>query len=532
MNGPSINISRRKLLLGAGAVAISSLVGFRKLKEVWQRKKYFGEVSGANFARGHQLRDPKFPKPNKQKQTKTLIIGAGVSGLSAAYHLKKWDLDFDVIELDFKVGGNSSFDSNSSGSYPQGAHYLPIPNSDLIELKEFLQSIGVITNKDIERPEYNPEYLCHDLKDRLYLHGKWQEGLVPQKGLTDKDESEIEHFYKLMEQFKNSIGRDGKRAFTIPLKNSSDDPEFLELDKITMLEFMQKHGFQSNYLIWYVNYCCRDDYGAGLKEVSAWAGIHYFAARTEEEVLTWSNGNGFLLNGLYEKVAEHVQLNSILFNVEKKQSGLEASVYNFKTNESILYQVENIVYAAPLFSAKNIFKFPSFQNYIQDINKKYVPWMVANIQVKADYNWGNLELAWDNVNYHGTSLGYVNSKHQSLKQVNELLTITQYWDLMHEYGAKARLKALTTTHGEWCEKVISELELTHPNISDAIEKIDISLWGHAMVIPRTGFRTEAPFEMDEESIYFVHTDKNCVSIFEEAFYNGLLASQKIKEKSN
>ena len=32
-------------------------------------------------------------------------------------------------------------------------------------------------------------------------------------------------------------------------------------------------------LRWYLDYCCRDDYGAGMAQVSAWAGIHYFASR-------------------------------------------------------------------------------------------------------------------------------------------------------------------------------------------------------------------------------------------------------------
>ena len=33
------------------------------------------------------------------------------------------------------------------------------------------------------------------------------------------------------------------------------------------------------HLRWYLDYCCRDDYGAGAAQVSAWAGLHYFASR-------------------------------------------------------------------------------------------------------------------------------------------------------------------------------------------------------------------------------------------------------------
>jgi hypothetical protein len=51
-------------------------------------------------------------------------------------------------------------------------------------------------------------------------------------------------------------------------------------------------------LLNYIDYCCRDDFGLGIKEVSAWAGIHYFAARKQDTapdgndtVLTWPEGN-------------------------------------------------------------------------------------------------------------------------------------------------------------------------------------------------------------------------------------------------
>jgi hypothetical protein len=38
-------------------------------------------------------------------------------------------------------------------------------------------------------------------------------------------------------------------------------------------------GLTDPHLRWYLDYCCRDDYGAGIATVSAWAGIHYFASR-------------------------------------------------------------------------------------------------------------------------------------------------------------------------------------------------------------------------------------------------------------
>ncbi|MBL0316400.1 MAG: NAD(P)-binding protein [Flavobacteriales bacterium] len=73
------------------------------------REKFKGEIVGANSAIGHKLRDQQFAQPSVTKHVRTLILGAGVAGLSAARTLKKnGDEDFVVIELADQPGGNSA----------------------------------------------------------------------------------------------------------------------------------------------------------------------------------------------------------------------------------------------------------------------------------------------------------------------------------------------------------------------------------------------------------------------------------------
>ena len=49
-----------------------------------------------------------------------------------------------------------------------------------------------------------------------------------------------------------------------------------------MTDWMASQRFDSAPLRWYVNYACRDDYGASLADVSAWSGLFYFAARKKD----------------------------------------------------------------------------------------------------------------------------------------------------------------------------------------------------------------------------------------------------------
>ena len=67
-----------------------------------------------------------------------------------------------------------------------------------------------------------------------------------------------------------------------------------------MSSWLDRNKFNSPYLRWYVDYACRDDYGAHAADTSAWAGIHYFASREHEDKgpVTWPEGNGWLVRAL------------------------------------------------------------------------------------------------------------------------------------------------------------------------------------------------------------------------------------------
>lgn len=531
-----MKISRRHLLAGASSLAIISLVSYRKIKSFLQEHKIPGLIQGASFSRGHLIRDPKFPKPINTIKVETLIVGAGVSGLSAAYHLNNKQKEFLVIDLERNFGGNARGGENSSGRYPQAAHYLPIPPKEAWELKDFLKDINVITGKNSEGKDiYNDYYLCAEPLERLYINGRWQNGLEPNSGLLDHEKSEMNRFFDLIEGYQNLIGKDNKPAFTLPRSRSSEDPEILKLDKISFKEFILQNNFKLKYLFWYIDYCCLDDYGVRADKVSAWAGIHYFVSRSSEvaglhdshnKVLTWPEGNQFLVGKLVEKFKDRIVLNRLVYKVVKKENLFEIFVYDFDKKESVRYFSENLIYAAPEFTAKKVIQIPEIQK--QFIDKKYSPWMVANIELKERPYSEDIPLSWDNVSYYGKSLGHVVSDHQNLNSIKKEVTLTQYWPLLknEESFKVARIKALKKTHPEWCNDIIEELELLYPSIKNEIKRIDISLFGHGMIVPTPHF-LDSFKTIDYKNFYLAHTDQSGLSLFEEGFYQGLTAAKRV-----
>jgi hypothetical protein len=174
-------------------------------------------------------------------------------------------------------------------------------------VRELLAELGVLQGDPRRRrPTYDERYLCATPQERVYRNGLWEEGLLPQRGWIAADElAQQQRFHARMEETQT-----GPRAVTVagcsrmPMALSSRDPEWLALDRISFAQWLTDNGFTAPTLHWLANYACRDDYGMAHDQVSAWAGLHYFACRNGEAanasadtVLTAPDGNAWLARG-------------------------------------------------------------------------------------------------------------------------------------------------------------------------------------------------------------------------------------------
>lgn len=540
---PSEKISRRGFLLGGGSVAAAILLLGREqfAKFFKKRGRIPGAIVGANATTGHLLRDFKFPEATSTEYEKIVIVGSGISGLSAARWLSKSGMDeYMLLELGNAAGGNSAAGGNEVSAYPWGAHYLPIPETNLTELIDFLRECGCVTGFDEKGlPVYNEYHLCFDPHERLFMHGTWQEGIIPDTGLTDDDSRQIEEFLRMMDSFKERVGDDGKPAFAIPVSRSSADAQFRQLDEISMSAFLQEHGFSSACLKWYVNYCCKDDYGTPLEKTSAWAGIHYFAARRgkganaeQKEVLTWPEGNGFLVNKLQESLSRKSRLNALVYAVEVQGEKVKVLYYDVKDSASKCILADRVIMATPQFVNQRIVVAPGRE--IRNEVFSYSPWMVANITLKDIPKQSGFPLCWDNVLYHSPSLGYVNACQQHLNPYEKKKVITYYLPLTDAEPKAERMKAYGKKHEDWVSDIVRDLSKAHRNIEEEIEHIDVWIWGHGMIRPLPGFisgeerRKAARAHLDK--IFFAHSDLSGISIFEEAFYQGIQAATEVLKR--
>ncbi|RZA12825.1 MAG: NAD(P)/FAD-dependent oxidoreductase, partial [Proteobacteria bacterium] len=216
---------RRSLIAGLGILPVAC-----------KAKTARSQIVGADHRLGHRLRGGTFPPPEPGAKVDTLILGAGVSGLSAAYTLSQAGHDdFHILDLADEAGGNARAGSVGEFRFPWGAHYLPQPDPENKDLLGFLEDAGVITSYAANgEAVYNEEYLCHDIEERLFYQGAWHEGLIPWKSLSPEAVKDMNSFLAFTEVMRRTKGRDTRLAFKIPLDLSSHDTKLLELDRMSL----------------------------------------------------------------------------------------------------------------------------------------------------------------------------------------------------------------------------------------------------------------------------------------------------------
>lgn len=484
----------------------------------------------------HKLRQQQHAAPSKFRSCELLVIGAGIAGLACMRKLSGSTKNIIWIESEQAIGGNSAWKQNSIGKYPLGAHYLPVPDERDAELLQFLTEAGCITAWKDGLPVYNEYHLCQDPEERLFYDGYWQEGLVPSFGIGPEDASEIKRFFEQVNHFKQKKGKDGKDWFCLPIRKCSNDEDARALDNLSFEADLRNRGFSSKALFMYLDYCCKDDYGCRPDQLSAWAGWHYFAARkgrsanaSSGDVLTWPEGNGFLVNALLKQCTIQPETGVVALSISAENKSNKVLIWNSKTAEYELITCSQLVLATPQFVNKKL--LPAHANAFR--NWDYSPWMVANISLKRVPETKGMPLSWDNVWLGKKSLGYVNAGHQLLNPFESKTILSLYFPLCGDNSKEKRKQAHSYSESDWKKWIADELSYAHPGWEDYCSEIAIHLWGHAMPKPRPGFLTDEAFKQQEllaqHGIVLAHSDLSGLSLFEEAFHAGNEAAHHIQQ---
>ena len=518
--------------------------------------------AGIDLERGHALRDllaqGPLPAPTLVRRAQVIIAGGGVAGLAAARSLRLAGVhDFALLELEDTPGGNSRAGAVNGVACPLGAHYLPVPGNHAPEVQDLLEELG-LRQRVAGRWQYDERHLCHSPQERLYFEREWQEGLLPVQGVG---EATLEQYRR----FSQAVAAASRAArFTMPQFAALDAktglaPAHQALDAMTFEAWLQRQGLDDAHLRWYLDYCCRDDYGAGMARVSAWAGLHYFASRhgfhapgeavaeDREGVLTWPEGNGWLTQQLAAplKAQGQLQTGTSVLRIAETRRGVEVDAFNHHSGNVERWQAPRCIVALPVFVAARVVQNPPAFLAQAAQRLQWAPWAVTNIHLNAPLaDRPGAAPAWDNVIYGDSNpggLGYVDASHQKLDPRPGPTVLTYYQALGDVADARQQLAMQGAEH--WGRAALAALAGPHPDVLQHATRVQVTRYGHAMSIPVPGVQAflsqiglQAPpgkrkLLLNGERqralptpatarLAFAHSDWSGYSVFEEAFTRG------------
>ncbi|MCE9659018.1 MAG: FAD-dependent oxidoreductase [Burkholderiales bacterium] len=539
--------TRRSVLAAGSAAALSMLSGCERRTE-----GYEGGWVGASAERGHLLRGAATgaasaaSAPASSRRVGAIVVGAGIAGLAAARALMRAGVDdVRVLELEDAAGGNSRGHALGGMRCPLGAHYLPTPGASAVEVIELLEQLGV--RKTVHgRAEYDERMLCHSPQERLFIEGAWREGLLPPvEALVAGERAATLAAYRSFSAAVTELGR--AEAFEIPTARSRWSPALAALDATTFAAWLDARGLQAPALRWYLDYCCRDDYGAGAGQVSAWAGLHYFASRHGfhapgsddgqpadggDGVLTWPEGNAWLAERLAAPLGERLLAGRVVLRVREGRGEVDVDAWNVATRALERWTAARVVVATPLFVAARLLESPPSALRTAAAAMRHAPWLVANLQLaEALDDRPGAPPSWDNVPYGSPGLGYVDAMHQSTRPFAGPTVLTAYWALGGNSAAELEAGRARLLHEDWrlwAGRIVADLSVMHPDLAGKLRRADLMRYGHAMSIPLPGARSSAALAAlaaPQPRVQFAHADLSSYSVFEEAFFHGTRAGR-------
>jgi glycine/D-amino acid oxidase-like deaminating enzyme len=505
------NTSRRTFLI-VGGTAIAAAVGAPALIRLSRKTgpRITGGWVNESAALGHRLRDHEaMPAPRRQVRVPVVVVGGGIAGLSAAWQLQRKGFhDYVLLEMEREAGGNSRGGENAVSRYPWAAHYVPVPGPRATLVRELFRELGVLTDDG-----WDERTLCFAPQERLFVHGEWQSGLESELLGSRTGREELRRFEELIDEHRRS------GEFTIPMALGAGAGS--PLDRISFADWLEAAKLRSPAMRWYAEYGTRDDYGALARDTSAWAGVHYHAARepTEQGPLTWPEGNAWIARRLADRIAPRLITDAPVHSVSPN-----ANRWRVRAGD-VEYLCEHVIFAAPTFIAPYVIegmRSPGFT---------YSPWLVANLTLDRWPDERGVPAAWDNVIRDAAGLGYVVATHQSLRARDDVPTVWTYYRALAARDPSAERGVLQASRwSDWVERIMKELSVAHPNIHRCVTHVDIVRLGHAMVRPTVGFLGADARRVPRwapRNILLAHSDLSGLSLFEEAQYRGVAAADAV-----
>jgi len=524
-------ISRRDflegvLVAGAGA-SLTSCVHAPSAPARAQPRGMGGEVfkachalgSGATFSEGvleSELHD-------------VVVLGAGLSGLCAAWALKKSGVG-DVVLLDKEpvAGGEARALQIAGKRAAAGAAYSLTPWGD--PLFDFYRALGVVPEGGT-KPD--PKYLVPEPANRSFYGGRWIDdawndgmGNLPLESAALADLKTLRATMLELASYKTT---DGRPAFETPVDDCTHDEAIRALDRVSFAAWVASRGWRPEATAFFDPYC-RSALGMKSDEVSAWAAINFLQAEFGP-TLTQPGGTAWLAEKLVALVgAQSLKLGRNIVRVVTADDGVRVTTTDVEGQDPRTLKARRAIFALPKYLAPFLLPQATAGRCQVWSGFAFGPYIVANLAVSeidrgTHYdNWLHRDAAAPGEARLVTD--FIVADAQERKGATGPGVLTVYCPVVAPFE---RAQVLRESFDVWAERIVSGLAPAVPSLRERLQAIDLFRWGHAVVLSRTGFvfgpeRTSALIPLG--AIHFANTDVDGSPSVEGALLQGLRAAKE------
>ncbi len=515
-----------------------------------RRLPFSGRVVGEDYTLCHALRgnavDTAATEPEPHLYD-VIIVGAGISGLAAAWKLARSGItNFLVLEKADQIGGTCIAQEDGDIIFPWGAHYIESPRPGSRYLLEICEDLGIIIDYNGEWPVVEPNYVVPEPEVSLLAGGKWRPAHFPIEVASSEEVVEFERFRQILYRWANWRDAEGRTAFGCPNQYTSPDEEVRSLDRISMADYLDSLGIHSAPTRWYVNNRMMDEYGCQIHDVSAWVGIQFWAQSNSSfmdfeppgtpapVLLSWPEGNAFLAKGLAKRLKpEQLRLNTLAARIQNDGERVLVTCVGPTVHDAYMFQTRWVIHTIPKNSVYSLMPELEQAGRTEFEICEYVPWVTAAVHLRRHPNEKRYPAAWEVLSYDAWGLGYIDNRHMLHRyERHELPTVLTFYAALCSDIQAERYELFGEDWEYWARKILRVLEQMHPHIAQLITRLDIFKWGHAMVAMRPGYLwgTERqqmlkPFGR----VHFAGMDVAGTPVFEQATYRGIETAEAVMD---
>ncbi len=271
-----------------------------------------------------------FSEPlSTDSKSDVIIVGAGLSGLSTAYKLKKEGITFKILELTPRVGGRAR-----TAKYQDGIKV----EAGLAEFWESNPAVELI--KELKLPYHESlTYSSAMIQGKIYPFTQNSNEEFLKFIFTEKERNAL---YKWNSQISKYLHQ---------IKEKKFDKNLWALQNISLAEWIGKSGLPKKVQEW-IRVSLEVEIGTTWDAISALDGIaewHIFIGKGEAP-FELDNGNESLIGALADSVGrENIGLGMQVVRMKNLSDGVEVEAMDTSTFKHYIYKAKYAVSTIPLF---------------------------------------------------------------------------------------------------------------------------------------------------------------------------------------